>query len=73
MESTEDRRGLKSVSNWQRQAIKAACSTKNRTEAAELLGIKKRTFDDLLYRAYIVLDCRNLKGAAAKLGIPITK
>ena len=63
------RTGMTKVSNWQRVVIKTVCESKNRTEAAQALGIKVRTLDDLLYRAYKVLDCKNLDESAAKLGI----
>jgi DNA-binding CsgD family transcriptional regulator len=69
VEVVAGRQGLKKVSNWQRIVIKTVCESKNRTEAAQALGIKVRTLDDLLYRAYKVLDCKNLDESAAKLGI----
>lgn len=64
-----ERTGMTKVSNWQRVVIKTVCESKNRTEAAQTLGIKVRTLDDLLYRAYKVLDCKNLDESASKLGI----
>lgn len=64
-----ERTGMTKVSNWQRIVIKTVCESRTRGEAAEALGIKVRTLDDLLYRAYKVLDCKNLEESAAKLGI----
>lgn len=69
VQTTAGRTGMTKVSNWQRIVIKTVCESKNRTEAAQALGIKVRTLDDLLYRAYKVLDCKNLDESAAKLGI----
>lgn len=69
VQATTERTGMTKVSNWQRVVIKTVCESKNRTEAAQALGIKVRTLDDLLYRAYKVLDCKNLDESAAKLGI----
>ncbi len=69
VQTTTGRTGMTKVSNWQRVVIKTVCESKNRTEAAQALGIKVRTLDDLLYRAYKVLDCKNLDESAAKLGI----
>lgn len=69
VQTTTGRTGMTKVSNWQRVVIKTVCESKNRTEAAQVLGIKVRTLDDLLYRAYKVLDCKNLDESAAKLGI----
>lgn len=69
VQTTTGRTGMTKVSNWQRIVIKTVCESKNRTEAAQTLGIKVRTLDDLLYRAYKVLDCKNLDESAAKLGI----
>ena len=69
VQATTGRTGMTKVSNWQRIVIKTVCESKNRTEAAQALGIKVRTLDDLLYRAYKVLDCKNLDESAAKLGI----
>lgn len=69
VQATTGRTGMTKVSNWQRVVIKTVCESKNRTEAAQALGIKVRTLDDLLYRAYKVLDCKNLDESAAKLGI----
>lgn len=64
-----ERTGMTKVSNWQRIVIKTVCESRTRGEAAEALGIKVRTLDDLLYRAYKVLDCKNLEESATKLGI----
>ena len=69
VQTTTGRTGMTKVSNWQRVVIKTVCESKNRTEAAQAVGIIVRTLDDLLYRAYKVLDCKNLDESAAKLGI----
>ena len=69
VEVVAERQGLKKVSNWQRLVIKTVCESRTRNEAAQALGIKVRTLDDLLYRAYKVLDCKNLDESASKLGI----
>jgi DNA-binding CsgD family transcriptional regulator len=42
--------------------------SKTRAEAAERLGLKIRTLDDLLYRAYKTMGCRNIKEAEVILG-----
>ena len=69
VEVVAERQGLKKDSNWQRLVIKTVCESRTRNEAAQELGIKVRTLDDLLYRAYKVLDCKNLDESASKLGI----
>jgi DNA-binding CsgD family transcriptional regulator len=69
VQTTAERTGMTKVSNWQRIVIKTVCESRTRGEAAQALGIKVRTLDDLLYRAYKVLDCKNLDESASKLGI----
>jgi hypothetical protein len=61
------RTGYKRVSNWQRHAIITTFESENRAAAAESLAIPLRTLDDLLYRAYKTLDCRNLEEAYSKV------
>ena len=62
------RTGFKRVSNWQRHVIMTVAESKTRAEAAERLGLKIRTLDDLLYRAYKTMGCRNIKEAEVILG-----
>jgi hypothetical protein len=61
------RTGYKRVSNWQRHAIITTFESENRAAAAESLEIPLRTLDDLLYRAYKTLGCRNLEEAYSKV------
>ncbi len=65
---TSVRTGYKRVSNWQRHVLMTVIESKTRAEAAEKLGLKIRTLDDLLYRAYKTMGCRNIKEAEMILG-----
>ena len=65
---TSMRTGYKRVSNWQRHVLMTVIESKTRAEAAEKLGLKIRTLDDLLYRAYKTMGCRNIKEAEMILG-----
>lgn len=66
---TSMRTGYKRVSNWQRHVLMTVIASKTRAEAAEKLGLNSvRTLDDLLYRAYKTMGCRNIKEAEMILG-----
>lgn len=65
---TSVRTGYKRVSNWQRHVLMTVIESKTRAEAAEKLGLKIRTLDDLLYRAYKTMGCRNIKEVEMILG-----
>ena len=65
---TTTRTGYKRVSNWQRHVIMTVVECGSRSDAAEKLGLNIRSLDDLLYRAYKTMGCRNIKEARMMLG-----
>jgi len=56
-------RGCNRVSNYQRILIKAVIECGSRSSAAESLGIKPRTLEDALYRAFRALKVSNITDA----------
>jgi hypothetical protein len=55
--------GYKKVTNWQRMVIHTVYNSPSRAQAANELNLTLAGLNDLLYRAYKVLDVKNLKEA----------
>jgi len=59
--------GYKKVTNWQRMVIHTVYNAPSRADAANELNLTISGLNDLLYRAYKVLDVKNLKEAYERL------
>lgn len=59
--------GYKKVTNWQRMVIHTVYNAPSRADAANELHLTISGLNDLLYRAYKVLDVKNLKEAYERL------
>ena len=55
--------GYRRVTNWQRMVIHTVYKSPSRAQAANELNLTLAGLNDLLYRAYIVLDAKNLNEA----------
>lgn len=60
---TKIRSGQNKVSNYQRMLIKAVLEHGTRHQAAIALGIKMKTLEDALYRAFRALNVNNISDA----------